>query len=822
MRSSSRIKKNTQSKRARRRALLDSNVPQSSSRNSLANNSSPSSATLGSPAVSTPEPRSLITTSMPITVHTNSRRAPSNNNNNEEVITIGESSSRSPTRITLHNHRPTEIVTNGTVTISRSPSNKLLTNNLTNSPTISSQITPSASASGLDTFLLNNDSLPPRVNDINSRVIEQQHQIPAPPPLIASRSTSISPPPGVAQTASSVLASAIFTQLNADGGKRTASPSPPPPPYEDLINVTANAESETNPTTVTMVNNLPPPPTTSDAETNTPTYAFDAANDNVDADLLPHPAPKSSWRSMAWKAGAVGAKATVSFIAGSSSAFFATINESGKLPAQVGASLPNWWNDMSTRQQFDSVLNGTCSLGINFLFAMESIPAAAHKFRVNVLKANQTSGEKFENALTVIMAASAAIAAAAIAHSSFGWTDDAIDNPAIDYIVTGTTFFTNLTTRYVGLRSLINRVRDANDIDAIAKRKFIKDLELIHEDYVNEVNGYIKTAVEESGGELNQEAIKLFAEKLKTELALNPNLLKEPNKIIELLLYPWEGLKISLAVVVGAAAWLTFTQKGFDGINKLYNESLNNLDRLYKGLIGAVPGLTHASLYTVNMYDFPQVTYDTIKHVIKYPRSLLDISSIGLFIALGIANYYASASMQSVSEGIEKDSDHIFNFLVVDTFIGVLDTLVNRLGGGVTNTNSSYRSTFVPNIKDPKIHDVTSLLKTCGHDKPIPSETLAAMRSFSQFAHPAPTPVTPVHDGYNTLTDADNVFSDLESGLVGVGNAGANNVSVSIESRPRPNTSIFALAANTAASLLRNSQAADKDNKKDGPPAMIL
>ncbi len=456
---------------------------------------------------------------------------------------------------------------------------------------------------------------------------------------------------------------------------------------------------------------------------------------------------------MALAALAFFVKFTLSMIAGGASALNATVNPSGAQPSNIGQE---WWDSLSTALAFYCLLNGGASLIVNYVFAYTSIPTAALKIRKNLLKYPQNKREIIENGITITLGTSAAVATAAIAYNAFTWTKKYTGNEAIADIVTVASLAINFTTRYVGVRSLLNFFHAYTDEELILKKELSDDLANIQADYKETMQTLLEDAFNENNHLFNEDTLVRFINKIID--TQDPDFINVISPAKARLHKALHGLEVLFAATIGLAALPTFIQLGFNGINILATkcgyEELGHLDRHYRGLIGLTPGVATAMLYAISTLDLPRLLVNIVKELNEERRAW----PMFLFAVFLVFNILASGSMQNVAEGVESKEDRIFDFLSLSTFLGVALVWLNRLGGGITNAKASFQKLFgSPSLTDPKLGDVNKWMHDINIDNRFKPDTVSTLLAYSQFRRRRGDVVVP--DGYAPLAD-----QELEQG----------------------------------------------------------
>jgi hypothetical protein len=414
----------------------------------------------------------------------------------------------------------------------------------------------------------------------------------------------------------------------------------------------------------------------------------------------------------------VVAKGTISMVASGANAINAMMSASNNPPSDIG---PDWWNSMSTGIKVLSLWDGFASLSVNYVFSYKSIPEAYTKVKKSLFKKNQTGKEMVINGVTVFLGVSAAVATSSIAFTSFEWAGTSIAAP-----ITAATFSIYLTTRYCGVKNLMNRARAFFDPEMKELSETIDLLKRIREVDKPEMNKLLLKAFNENGQAFDDETFTTFFLEFAEALESHPHyFMHEKTSAKQKLEYASTMMRLAFAAVIGVAAFPTFTQKGFDGINKLSqltaDKDLSDMDDIYKIMIGVFPGLASAMLYAISAYDLPKLTVDILGDLWERCKTLSGIENhqekrklqmtlalrATLFTYIIGANYSASGSMFIVAESVDNGAMPIFKF---SDKLKSIHEVLNQIGGWLVNTISNEKALIRPNKAAPKLHDLISIL----------------------------------------------------------------------------------------------------------------
>src|SRR5579885_1907823 len=146
-------------------------------------------------------------------------------------------------------------------------------------------------------------------------------------------------------------------------------------------------------------------------------------------------------------------------------------------------------------------------------------------------------------------------------------------------------------------------------------------------------------------------------------------------------------------ILVGAPAYLTFMQKGFDGVNtisKLAGTDLTTIDVWARRAIGIVPGLATAMLYADSGTKIRTTCVELAKHLYENPKDL-PFAVLAL-----VANGFATSGPQNVAAGVAANKDNVIGVTPDDAF-GTTLIVLNAIAGGVVNGNASLNKAFLAN-----------------------------------------------------------------------------------------------------------------------------
>lgn len=303
----------------------------------------------------------------------------------------------------------------------------------------------------------------------------------------------------------------------------------------------------------------------------------------------------------------------------------------------------------------------------------------------------------------------------------------------------------------------------------IAKSKSISVLDLNSNDKA-EIENLISQKASEiliAKYRLTDDDYELLFKSLITKLAelealhpknLDTNLYND--KAIREYLVEYSGtlVKLGLAIACGVSSGAVYMQKGFDAVNivsKYAGHDLKDLDIWIKRLIGSSSGLASGLLYAASAADFPSLFFVTLPtYLYNHPKQIC----AALFLL--VANYYASASMQSVSTGVVSRKDHILGMLAEGQMKEILPVAV-RVGCGFVNIIAELKK-YSPaplNPEQPTVSEIVHHFEDPNHHRIQHDTALACSIANNKLSFfQKPTAKAPAKDPHDLQHTANNIL----------------------------------------------------------------
>lgn len=430
------------------------------------------------------------------------------------------------------------------------------------------------------------------------------------------------------------------------------------------------------------------------------------------------------------------------FIAGAAAVTAATpaltalANPAGITPDKLGA---DWWNNMNTLKRLHSLTNCGSSFTINAIMNAAFLTSFWDELVKSIGKTFDSTGDFLDNGLSIVFAAGGAIAQAAIAYNAFLWLPAGVATASVPALIS---FSITLASRYLGVKGIFRQLHHMFNEDAKTQAEFADALDHIDESYLEQLHHEFNNLVASLPERRDTRRTEIQAELLKSsdqlpdkkrkelEKELNaiadgapvtkdefeyiekeiarsmtnliqdhPDLIKDKTCLEYLGKYSFTFFKLSFAFfLIGAPYFLTFMQKGFDGVNTLSKFAGNDLVTMnawVRRLIGFIPGLASG------MMAFNQATqvWDTLvlflKHLYAKP------GDIPFAIPVTAAIGFAASSPQNVALGVLKNPDNITGFHNGNTAGTTYEVLNALAGGGVVNGNISIKRAFLSEKPTP-------------------------------------------------------------------------------------------------------------------------
>lgn len=346
---------------------------------------------------------------------------------------------------------------------------------------------------------------------------------------------------------------------------------------------------------------------------------------------------------------------------------------SGVKPADISLE---WWNSLSTKTQFLSILNALFSMGVNVFVQRDYIPQALKELRESFGKCFNSPTDFLGNSLTLVSSSAAAFAFAAMSYEAFKWVGD------VASILPGAaSLATSFTTRYPSVKKGTHKIRLALNKDMRVQRQMADKLRHLKLNYANSLRTLIRT----EGFKLNNKDLARLLDSLGNEVEGIPlgEVLSPKTPFERLKEYSLLALEASFSTVISTAAFITFTQKGFDGTNAiahLRGGDLDYLSRLEKFGIGVTGGGVSMMLYWLAALNFiPTATFvaselfwgavhagrqlirhpiETLQETVESPQRFYRYCKLSLGT---VAVWRAGGAMITVGNGVVRNKKGIFH-----------------------------------------------------------------------------------------------------------------------------------------------------------------
>lgn len=433
----------------------------------------------------------------------------------------------------------------------------------------------------------------------------------------------------------------------------------------------------------------------------------------------------------------------IAAIAASPTAFSALVGPSGQGPEKIGSE---WWNAMSIARRILCVACGVSSEAVNTIMNALFIPVAFDKIKASLADIG-IPAQAAKSIAALLLGIGGGIAAGALSYSSFLWLPVAV----LSAIPSTIAFLITFASRFIGIKNIFNRVSNLLNANVRLQKVFADKLAHLNDNHLDEAEAKLKAIITETFPDKKpdeplteaeyQSVIEKLAEQLNAMDDLYDDLIKDTTTTEMLLKYSGLVIDLITAISILTPAYMTFSQKGFDGVNIISKlttgTALTDLHPAAKAGIGAAPGLASAMFYTSAGMDFRGNMVETFKHLYQHPASIP--GALGLFAA----NAFASFSMSSVAQAVIDKPDNIYN--LANNAYGTTYLATQTAGGLIVNLNSCVVKAYL-NKPEPAAKDVTLAhlaKRTSGEDHPISDDTATALRQFNLFA-PKAAQHTPV------------------------------------------------------------------------------
>lgn len=351
--------------------------------------------------------------------------------------------------------------------------------------------------------------------------------------------------------------------------------------------------------------------------------------------------------------------------------------------------------------QIFSTVNGVSSLTINTIMNAYYLPTALGRFLDNIMHSFDSPSAFFSNLTTMLFGFGGAIATSAISYEAFQWLPGATFSATIP---TAMGFAMFVATRYVGVLNVFNRAYNLLNPDTQTQTQFGDEISRIKKDKLDNVrdnffavlDDLLKVELKSDKDEdvnkaFTSEEMDLIADRLATVLneiaALDPNLVEEKEMSNAAYAAKYAGLifDITFAIACGLPAYLTFMQKGFDGISvisKFAGYDFSRINPWLKPIAGVIPGLASGMLYFDSGSKFRGVLVELAQYIWESPKRIL------VAAPLLVANYLAAYGPENIAAGILKNKFNIIG-MYNNTTLGSIFAKLNFVGGLAVNGGSS-------------------------------------------------------------------------------------------------------------------------------------
>jgi hypothetical protein len=441
------------------------------------------------------------------------------------------------------------------------------------------------------------------------------------------------------------------------------------------------------------------------------------------------------------------------------------LNALAKDPSKISKE---WWDAMTPLLQAQAVLNAGASLSINTIMNAFFLPTAMEKLKRSLHDAKKSPGQFIIALVEFLLGLGGALAAGAIAYSAFSWLpmgQISASAPAlINFIVTW-------ASRYIGVKNVFTRIGNFFNEDVRIQLETADNLNRLNPKYQPLVDNILHNVMDKLTTPTNKTPINGKHHRIKDPSNLtNEDYNAISSKFIKYLTqfaqshpklvrekttaeYAKENAGILLdltfaSFIMGMPAFLTFMEKGWDGIFKIgefAHADLSKLNVWLERLIGFVPGLASSLMYIdsgtkirTTLIELAYYLHENPEHI---PAALLVLAANGL----------SGFSPKNLSEGIVNNPHNILD-LQPGTPLSTTYIITNAIAGTVVNTNASVTKAFLSGTKDgynlTVPHLTTYLSKT--NDHTVTEETLHKFRLFNRTINP-PAPEEAPQPAWDTV-----------------------------------------------------------------------
>ncbi len=397
-----------------------------------------------------------------------------------------------------------------------------------------------------------------------------------------------------------------------------------------------------------------------------------------------------------------------------------------------------WWQEMSHFRRGYSIASAISALNINTIMNARFIPQAGQKLKNSLADMRRGCSKILLNIVSVSLGLGAGIAQGSIAYSAYLWLPLGTFTAAPIALLAAVVTFSG---RYLSVKSIISRIMNLFNRQARLQHRYADLMEHVNPYYLE----YLEMRFHDIMAKLfddhhpdhqltdeeYQSLIQALAKELHDLQHAHPDFILGTTTKEYAAKYAGLLADVTLAILCATSGFMTFDQKGFDGVNtiaKLANNPLDTLNAGWRGLIGANPGVASFMFFGNHSMDIRRTSVDLVKHLYQNPGSIP-----GALILLTM-NGIGATSMKSVGQGVIRNTNNIFS-LTKNAFGSVYLTLIT-LAGAVGNGNTIIKSMVAkpePSLKDLNMAHVIKRLNNAD-DHPITEETADSLQRNSLFA----------------------------------------------------------------------------------------
>lgn len=382
----------------------------------------------------------------------------------------------------------------------------------------------------------------------------------------------------------------------------------------------------------------------------------------------------------------------------------ALVGPSGVSPAKLGSA---WWNNMTLFQKMYSIGCAGSSFTINAIINALFLPLAWTKFRTGIGNIKQGPVEASKSIASIILGTFAGVAAFAIGYYAFMWLPYGKVS-ALPIALSNLTI--NFASRFISIVAILSAVSVFVSSVARKVRRYAEQLEHLHprhlpkvERELQEILGQLFPDADRSlTTEEYQAVVQALIIKLNALQQLHPDLLKTPTTAEYARSYAKTLSSLTFAFIVACSGFVTFTQKGFDGINIFSmltsDHNLEDLPATGRACIGMLSGIATFMFYANNSFNFIHNMTTLTKHLYREPQHIP--KALLIFATNGLA----CISMTTVARGVADNPHNIFG--ITDNAFKTLFITDTTIGGALANTNSSIEKALLPTRIEPDVNEI--------------------------------------------------------------------------------------------------------------------